>query len=176
MVQRMNPRLGVAGAGPATPALVLPEPSEGPDRIVRGTTRVPERLPEGGLWILGELDDEGARRVLRRPIEVLPAPALNQDVEPNDDVYLAGVLRPEPAEVVTFSGSLNPGGGRLPRHLHLPDERPCRQLPAGDPGDDRRPGAAGRAVDGLRSGTRTSRTSGPRPCSRAAATTAGVRR
>jgi hypothetical protein len=110
MVQGLNARMGVAGAASSVPATVLDQP-DGSTRLVRGVARVYEQVPATGVWVEGELEDEGARRRLRGQIEMLPAPPLNQDFEPNDDVYLAGVVRPQPDGPATFSGSVDAKAG-----------------------------------------------------------------
>ncbi len=104
----LHARLALSGAGIVTAAELLdPPPGGSPARIMRGTARMPPGAPTGPVLLGGTLDDLGIERVLRQPIEVLPEPPPNQDVEPNEDVYLAGLLRPAAAGVpVSVSGSV----------------------------------------------------------------------
>jgi hypothetical protein len=89
----LRPQLALAGAGLVTPAALLdPPPGGSPARIMRGVARLPAGAQPGQVFLGGTLEDQGAQRVLRRLVDVLPEALANEDVEPNEDVYVSGRL------------------------------------------------------------------------------------
>ncbi len=109
LMHQLQPRLTLRGLPLQSPTEVddLPDGRLRPWRRVHARVQIPAATAEGGLWLEAEMVDDGIPRKLVEKVETLEAPAPNQDIEPNEDVYTSGLLRPDPAGYVSTAGTLD---------------------------------------------------------------------
>jgi hypothetical protein len=96
--------LTLSGAEPQGPAEALPGRERGSSRLLRRWARVADDA-SGTASLVAEMTDLGARRRMVREVTLLPPATPNQDVEPNEDLWIASVLD---GPAIQVTGALAP--------------------------------------------------------------------
>jgi hypothetical protein len=109
MVRPLNPHIGLRGIEPREPSQIdemLPNERRSWRRL-SATVDLPAGAIPDGLWLEAQIDDDGTRRTVGHKVEILDMPPVNEDVEPNQDNYVSGVLQTDASGQVRIAGTLD---------------------------------------------------------------------
>ena len=109
-IDGLQARIGMTGAVLRSPVDVLPSTGGRRDmstRYLRARASVPSGVLPDSVSIWAELNDEGQKRATSLPIELLREAPANQDLEPNDDLWVSGMLQAPASGPARCEGTLD---------------------------------------------------------------------